>query len=310
MASTIPSTEPALSVEDGNSSCIDSENSEDGFNGEPIVRCSLPVGLDNSLTFPVLLRHWSALTLQHQEHLTIFLKLMKHYRPEINYDDLPMTGKQLMFINSDDFRLESYHPSFEDIVDIQNVPLDTIANETSVPTHIEENNDVDGNPDSSDYDAEGGSLSFEDSFSTDELDYTVPNRDSDSSWGGSSADDEDSQSEDNQLSTSSSRIHPLRPPLLDDMNDRLAEDSPQLPTQKKGRRNRKTLLKASVLPNNGGKLMYFGLKRAILGDSPGIMFKHADLLQYLNIYMEEPNFLPKSLRQKVKDISCFFNTIH
>lgn len=298
----IHSTEHALSAEDGNSSCTDSEHSEDAFNGERIVRCSLPIGTDNGLTFPVILRHWSALTLQKQENLTIFLKLMIHYRPEINYDDLPMTGKQLMFINSDDFRLESYHPSFDDILDTQSTTLDVRANELDVPIHIEENNDAAENLDLSNLGTEEGSLSSHDSFSTDET-YT-PDRDSDSSWGGSSADDEDSQSEDDQISTNSSRTQSLRSPLLVNANDGTAEESPQISTRHKGiKRNRKTLLKASLLPNNGGKLMYFGLEKAILGDSPGIMFKHADLLQYLNIYMEEPNFLPRSLRQKVKDVN-------
>lgn len=45
--------------------------------------------------------------------------------------------------------------------------------------------------------------------------------------------------------------------------------------------------------------MYFGLERALSCDSPGIMFRHADILQYVNIYNENINLLPQCIRDKV-----------
>lgn len=52
--------------------------------------------------------------------------------------------------------------------------------------------------------------------------------------------------------------------------------------------------------SNGGKLMYFGIESALLGNSPGNLFKHADLLQFVQIYKEDPALLSQSLVSKVK----------
>jgi hypothetical protein len=41
-----------------------------------------------------------------------------------------------------------------------------------------------------------------------------------------------------------------------------------------------------------GKYMHFGLENALSGCSPGLLFKHADLLQYVSIYKEDPTILP------------------
>ena len=48
------------------------------------------------------------------------------------------------------------------------------------------------------------------------------------------------------------------------------------------KRKKKKLLAATLLadddkPNTGGSLMYFGLNGCILGDSPGLLYKHATL---------------------------------
>lgn len=74
----------------------------------------------------------------------------------------------------------------------------------------------------------------------------------------------------------------------------------------KKRRGKRRLLKADVLPNNGGKLMYFGVERGISGNSPGVMFKDADLFQYVNIHQEDKTILPHCLREKVCTIVYVF----
>lgn len=45
--------------------------------------------------------------------------------------------------------------------------------------------------------------------------------------------------------------------------------------------------------------MYFGLEEALCGNSPGVLFKQADLFQYVQTYLESPDYLPKSLQEKV-----------
>ena len=49
----------------------------------------------------------------------------------------------------------------------------------------------------------------------------------------------------------------------------------------------------------GGKMMYFGIKGAILGDSPGLLSQHGHLLQYLIIYKSNKTLLPNDIRKKV-----------
>lgn len=56
----------------------------------------------------------------------------------------------------------------------------------------------------------------------------------------------------------------------------------------------------------GGKYIHFGLENALLGESPGIVHRNADLLQYVEIYNEAPHLLPQSLRKKV---IYYFNTL-
>lgn len=59
------------------------------------------------------------------------------------------------------------------------------------------------------------------------------------------------------------------------------------------------LLAATRFPGIAGKLMYFGVEEAIAGDSPGVLFQNADLLQYLQIYLDSPDYLPECIRKKV-----------
>jgi hypothetical protein len=50
----------------------------------------------------------------------------------------------------------------------------------------------------------------------------------------------------------------------------------------------------------GGSMLYFSLKGAILGDSPGLLHQHAHLLQYLIIHKQDKTLLPKDIRKKVQ----------
>lgn len=51
----------------------------------------------------MLLQHFAVATNQHHSHMTLFLKLFKHYKPKVNYNDLPSTGKTLLKVSPKDF---------------------------------------------------------------------------------------------------------------------------------------------------------------------------------------------------------------
>jgi hypothetical protein len=54
------------------------------------------------LSFKRILCHWAASTMQKKSHLTYLLQLLKEHRPPVDYDVLPSSGKQLMFIDGRD----------------------------------------------------------------------------------------------------------------------------------------------------------------------------------------------------------------
>ena len=57
---------------------------------------------------------------------------------------------------------------------------------------------------------------------------------------------------------------------------------------------------------SGGKYLHLGLENALSCSSPGLLFKHSDLLQYVSIYKEDSTLLPTCIRTKV----ChFFATV-
>lgn len=51
------------------------------------------------ITFQRLLQHWSTSIVLEQDNLTLFLRLLKHFRPRIDYDSLPSTAKTLLKID-------------------------------------------------------------------------------------------------------------------------------------------------------------------------------------------------------------------
>ena len=48
-----------------------------------------------------------------------------------------------------------------------------------------------------------------------------------------------------------------------------------------------------------GKYVHFGLENALNGESAGIVHRDSDLLQFVDIYVEEPNLLPKPIIKRV-----------
>lgn len=226
---------------------------------------------------------------------------MKYYKPEIKYDDLPSTGQQLMFICADDFRQQ---PSFRALEDEDVNETTTSTTSPSCQTEkITSDEDVQSAQEA-DQSEEASSV---DSDCPSNLLYGRYDDTEDEDWqyGGSSADDEDSRLDSDQSSREGSSHRyavatdsPNRSGGTGQCNDP-ASTSTSVRTKKKSFRKRRTLPIALVFPDKGGKLMYFGLEQAILGDSPGVMFKNADLIQYMNVYAEDPGYLPKTLRKKV-----------
>ena len=60
-----------------------------------------------SLSFTRILQHFAVATGQKHSHLTILLKLLKHHKPEPEYDTLPSTGEKLLEIDGQDFSTKS-----------------------------------------------------------------------------------------------------------------------------------------------------------------------------------------------------------
>ena len=52
-----------------------------------------------------------------------------------------------------------------------------------------------------------------------------------------------------------------------------------------------------------GKYLHFGLENALSDESPGIVPRDADLFQFVNVYVDEPNLLPKAIVKRVRNIS-------
>ena len=51
---------------------------------------------------------------------------------------------------------------------------------------------------------------------------------------------------------------------------------------------------------DGGKYIHFGLESSINCNSPGVLHKDANLLEFVRIYQENPSLLPIIVREKVK----------
>lgn len=57
---------------------------------------------------------------------------------------------------------------------------------------------------------------------------------------------------------------------------------------------------------NEGKYVHFGLENALNGDSPGVVNRDADLMQFVDLYVDVPNILPKPILKRVLSCENFF----
>lgn len=55
----------------------------------------------------------------------------------------------------------------------------------------------------------------------------------------------------------------------------------------------------SAVAVSGGKYFHFGVKTALCGESPGLIYSDADLLQFVDIYLDDPTILPKPIQKRV-----------
>ncbi|KZR96726.1 Cc8L18.2-like protein, partial [Daphnia magna] len=76
----------------------------DAFEGIPVIYLAGTSSVPNNkpLSFKRILCHWAAFTMQKKSHLTYLLELLKEHRPQIDFDTLPSSGKQLMLIDGRD----------------------------------------------------------------------------------------------------------------------------------------------------------------------------------------------------------------
>jgi hypothetical protein len=65
-----------------------------------------------------------------------------------------------------------------------------------------------------------------------------------------------------------------------------------------GKNNDKNFVKPTEL-EDGGKYIHFGLGSALNCNSPGVLHKDANLLQFVRIYRENPSLLPITVRENV-----------
>jgi hypothetical protein len=63
----------------------------------------LSEGTAHPISFLRLFQHWAIKSRQKNTNLDLFLRLMRHHKPVIDYDVLPATGKQLLKIDGRDY---------------------------------------------------------------------------------------------------------------------------------------------------------------------------------------------------------------
>lgn len=59
--------------------------------------------------------------------------------------------------------------------------------------------------------------------------------------------------------------------------------------------------------DDGGKFMYFGLESALKGESPGLVYKNADLIQFASLYRRRPRCVTPRMRKNVDAASIYYN---
>jgi len=77
---------------------------------------------------------------------------------------------------------------------------------------------------------------------------------------------------------------------------------PQTPTPDnpaKKKRKRPPPVQPTIKVGESGEYCHFGLENSLLGDSPGLYFKYAQIVQFAAIYKINPQLLPKPIRDQV-----------
>lgn len=178
------------------------------------------------ISFLRLLQHWAATTHFKKTHMDNLLRLIHHHRPVIDYNVLPLTGKQLLQIDGRDYA------GF-----ISKTPVGLPA-PTAFPSTVGSN-----------------------------------------------------QNERSPIDAGPSVAAPLRS----------STNGARVTSVTRGvRRKKKTYqLPKPVIQREGAKYSHFGLQSAIAGTSIGLLYQNAALLQYINIFKENPALVPICIRKKV-----------
>lgn len=123
-------------MSDGNQQLNDADY--DGFQGTTVLDVTDSSSLSsNILSFTRILQHWAASTNQKKSHLTYLLQLLKEHKTLIDFDTLPASGNQLMFIDGRDMpqpfatsenttRYVLVHANFNSVL-LQSELLDSLA---------------------------------------------------------------------------------------------------------------------------------------------------------------------------------------
>ena len=86
------------------SNCSDDQDDNDPFAGHFMEELLALADHSKDIPFKVLLQHWIACCGIKKSHVTVLMRLLRHYRPDIDYETLPATGQQIMHIDADDFK--------------------------------------------------------------------------------------------------------------------------------------------------------------------------------------------------------------
>lgn len=90
----------------------------------------------------------------------------------------------------------------------------------------------------------------------------------------------------------------------EDSEKSLGEDIPasQTNTNKKKRKKRPFPLPAPRILEGFGTYVHFGFESALLGKSPGLYYKNAELIMFASIYKQNPEYIHSEMRDKVINI--------
>lgn len=71
------------------------------------------------------------------------------------------------------------------------------------------------------------------------------------------------------------------------------------PTKPRQSKKRPPRIFRAVEFGDGGSYIHFGIETAILGDSPGLYFKDANIIQFAHLNKISPDLIPKAVKEKV-----------